>query len=208
MVRWMREGTGIFAIKNGIVTTIADTSGSFSLFGTPSVNASGTVAFLAGFDSGGVGLFTGNGGPLTAITDTNSGGFNFLGSPSINARGTVVFLGGYPSGQSGIFTGKGNQINAIAETTGGIFSSFGVRPAINDRGAVAFQASLSSGELGIFTDPNPVDDKVVATGDTLNGSVVTFVGIIHQSLNDRGQIAFGASFSDGTTGVYVATPVH
>jgi hypothetical protein len=37
---------------------------------------------------------------------------------------------------------------------------------------------------------------------------VTFVGTRQQSLNDRGQIGFVASFSDGTTGIYIATPVH
>jgi hypothetical protein len=200
-------GTGTFTSNGVTLTTIADTSGIFSLFGTPSINPRGTVAFLAGFDSGGVGLFTGNGGPLTTITDSNSGPFNFLSSPLINAGGIVVFMAGFPPDDSGIFIGNGESVTTIADTTGGIFSSFGPRPSINARGAVAFIASLTTGELGIFTGPDPVADKVITTGDSLDESFVTFVSTFHQSLNDRGQIAFSAALTDGRQGIYIATPM-
>src|SRR5918993_3332821 len=50
------KGTG--AVPNA-VTTIADSSGSFSRFSGPSINAGGTVAFRATLDAGGQGIFTG-----------------------------------------------------------------------------------------------------------------------------------------------------
>jgi hypothetical protein len=89
----------------------------------------------------------------------------------------------------------------------GAFAGFSVRPSINARGEVAFIAILDTGEVGIFTGPDPVADKVIASGDSLSGLLVTFVNAFSQSLNDHGQIAFVASFADGTSGIYVATPV-
>jgi hypothetical protein len=200
-------GSGIFANKDGTLTTIADTSDGLSFFGTPSINPSGTVAFRANLDMDDVGLFTGDGRPLTAITDSNTAPFDFLSSPSVNARGVVVFMAGFPPDDSGIFTGNGGPVTTIADTTSDVFLGFGTRPAINGRGAVAFRATLSTGELGIFTGPDPAADKVVATGDSLDGSFVIFANTFHQSLNDRGQIAFVAALADGRQGIYVATPV-
>ena len=53
-------------------TKIADCSGVFTNFGGgTSINAQGTVAFLANLDAGGQGIFTGKGGPITTIVDTS-----------------------------------------------------------------------------------------------------------------------------------------
>lgn len=66
------------------ITLIADTSGPFSSFGAdlsnagPGINDRGTVAFRANLDTGGSGIFTGSGGPLTTIADT-SGSFRSFG---------------------------------------------------------------------------------------------------------------------------------
>jgi hypothetical protein len=124
----------------------------------------------------------------------------------INAKGTVVFYAGVSSGGVGIFTGKGGPLTTIVDSSGP-FEGFSVRPSINDKGIVAFVASLRTGGLGIFTGPDPVTDSVIAPGDALFGSTVTFVGIERQSLNNTGQIAFFASLADGTIGIFCADPV-
>src|SRR5262249_58324216 len=67
--------------------------------GGVSINAQGTVAFIGNLNAGGQGVFTGNGGPLTTIVDTNQGFGSFGlfsgfgGRPSINDAGTVAFTG-------------------------------------------------------------------------------------------------------------------
>jgi hypothetical protein len=52
-------------------SNIADIGGPFSFFGDLALNDLGTVAFLAGLDAGGDGIFTGSGGPTTTIADTS-----------------------------------------------------------------------------------------------------------------------------------------
>jgi hypothetical protein len=97
----------------------------------------------------------------------------------------------------------------IADNTGP-FRTFGSGlPAINDAGTVAFLASLDEGGSGIFTGPNPVTDKVIATGDSLFGSTVTSLGFNRFSskgLNNAGQLTFFAQLADGSSGIFRADP--
>jgi hypothetical protein len=290
------EAEGIFTSNGGSLTTITDTSGSLGFLLTPSINNSGTVAFKASFDGGtlngvgpGVGIFTGNGGPLTTISlDADASGI-LVSNPAINDSGTVTFAdnesgdiftgsggpltlitnanGGNPTinnqgtvavvvpgaslltfndgatttiantsgsfdslsgdgspinnngtvafkafldldtGAEGIFTSSGGPLTTIADTSGP-FSSFIGSPAINDQGTVAFFAGLDAGGAGIFTGPDPIADKVIATGDTFLGSTVTNIESFNlERLNDLGQITFVASLADATTGIFVAQPV-
>ena len=90
--------------------------------------------------------------------------------------------------------------------TNGPFSSFAVNLSLNDTGEAVFMASLASGGFGIFTGPDIVTDKVIATGDPLFSSTVTFIG--HPVINNSGQIAFVASLADGSIGIYHASPNH
>lgn len=82
--------------------------------------------------------------------------------------------------------------------------------AINNQGLVAFGASTTSMNpynQGIFTGPDPVADKVIQAGDLLDGVAIENLGFSRNGLNNLGQIAFSAYMNDGTTGVWVATPV-
>ncbi|MCI0457311.1 MAG: PEP-CTERM sorting domain-containing protein, partial [Gemmataceae bacterium] len=185
------------------ITTIADDSGPFSSVGAPSLNAGGTVAFLAELDAGGQGIFTGSGGPITTIADT-TGPFGFFGNPALNAGGTVAFIAFPDAGGQGIFTGSGGPTTTIADTTGP-FSSFS-EPALNAGGTVAFGAFLDAGGTGIFTGPNPATDAVIRTGDPLFGATVRVLVFSRDRLNDSGQVAFSYSLNNGVSGIAVATP--
>jgi hypothetical protein len=204
--------TGTGAVPN-VTTTIADTSGPFNrVFVSPSIDAGGTVAFLATLDAGGSAIVTGTGAVpnvTTTIADS-SGPLNTLGpSPSINAGGTVLFdavLDG--GGVQGLFTGTGavpNVITPIADTSGP-FLNFGSTYAINAGGTVAFFATTDTGNDGIFTGPDPVAHKVLETGDPLFGDTVAFVDIYSEGLNDAGQIAFFFELANGTRGMARADP--
>jgi hypothetical protein len=208
-------GDRLFTVSGGATTLIADSSGPFSGFGSTEINDAGTVAFFASRDEGGNGIFTTNGGAITTVADS-SGLFGFLLGSAINNAGTVAFSafrdfqdfleGG---GGGGIFTSSGGVTTLIADNTGP-FRTFGSGlPAINDAGTVAFLASLDEGGSGIFTGPNPVTDKVIATGDSLFGSTVTSLGFNRFSskgLNNAGQLAFFAQLADGSSGIFRADP--
>jgi hypothetical protein len=96
-------------------------------------------------------------------------------------------------------------MTTIADSSG-LFSGFW-SPALNDEGTVAFSASLDTGEIGIFTGPDPIANKVIATGDTLFGSTVTSLQFFNQGLNNLNQLTFSAAFADGGSGIFRADPV-
>jgi hypothetical protein len=185
---------------------IADTSGPFSSFGHPALNASGTVAFFAGLDTGGSGIFTSSGGPTTTLYDS-SGPFSGFGTGlALNASGTVAFFAALDVGGAGIFTGSGGPTATIADTNGP-FSSFG-EPNLNDLGTVAFIAGLDIGGFGIFTGPDPNLDAVIRDGDPLFGSTVNALGVINSPfLNNAGQLALFYGLDDGRMGIARADPL-
>jgi len=105
-----------------------------------------------------------------------------------------------------ILTGSGGPLTTIADTRGPFSFLFG--PSINDEGTVAFLAGLDAGGAGIFIGPDVEADRVIATGDRLFGSPVSFVEFGGgQSLNDTGQIAFRAGLADGRVVLVRADPI-
>src|SRR4051794_20157696 len=103
------------------LTSIVDStvSGFIGRFlGSPSINASGTVAFSAVFAQRGLpaGIFTGNGGPLTAVAATSPTGFSSFQNAAINASGKVAFEGNLVDGSKGIFVVSGGSLEKIVDT--------------------------------------------------------------------------------------------
>jgi hypothetical protein len=199
-------GSGLFAASGGVITEVYNDAGPFAYFSPPCISDSGQLAFLAGLDSGAIGVFKGSGAGTTTIADTSGSLAWFQPLPSINANGTVAFFGGNDAGGWGIFTGDGGPVTLIADNSGQMLG-FGP-PSINNEGRVAWLGSLNTGELGIYTGPDPVSDKVIQTGDFLDGSIVDDLDFNHpRGMNDRGQLAFRAIFEDGRIGIYRADPV-
>jgi hypothetical protein len=65
---------------------------------------------------------------------------------------------------------------------------------------------LDTGGSGIFTGADPITDKVIALGDTLFGATVVSLDFSTKGLNNSGQLAFLATFEDGTSGIFRANP--
>jgi len=196
-------GSIILTGTGGPLATIAEVS---SLFGGTSINDRGTVAFTTNPITPSAGIFAGNGGPLTTIVALDKSPFSQATSQSINNSGSVAFGASLKAGGGGIFTGAGGPITRIADSSGPF--SFFFAPSINDEGTVAFLAGLDAGGAGIFIGPDVEADKVIATGDRLFGSTVTFFEFGGgQSLNNTGQIAFRAGLSDGRFVIVRADPV-
>jgi hypothetical protein len=90
-------------------------------------------------------------------------------------------------------------LTTVADTRGE-FASFGFRPpSLNKAGDVAFLAELDSGGSGIFVGPDPVADRVIRTGNTLDGAEVTGLNFCEEGLSDSGELAFTAMFEDPDT---------
>ena len=214
---------GLFSGRDGkranITTHYLSSNSQFSEFGTlsrPSINNLGNIAFEESVDSGASGIFLteGSGFKTIAAPDPNV----VVGRPNLNDSGTVAFHRFFNdrAGEE-LVTGNGGPLTVVADTSGP-FQSFGFTfvgftpPALNNSGDVAFFADLDSGGSGIFVGPDPVADRVVGTGDTLDGLTVTNLRICDEGLNDSGQLAFQATFNDPSlpdgrrVAVYRATP--
>jgi hypothetical protein len=199
---------GLFTGSDGAIAThyLASSSPFGGDDSGPSINDAGEVAFAEFLDTGGSGIFLSSGGNFITIVD-DSGPISFAENPSLNAQGVVAFQAFLDNGEAGVFVGNGGPLTTIADTTGP-FSSFGFSgPSLNDNGLVAFVADLDAGGQGIFVGPDPVADRVIQTGDVLDGSTVINLVLCSEGLNNSGQLAFLAQLADDRTGVFLATPL-
>jgi hypothetical protein len=201
--------------KSGVTTHYLTSTSDFDgRVSRPSINDSGDIAFVESidFDSG---IFVGREGTFQTIAapDPNV----FVGVPVLNDGGTAAFERSFfdeatQEFVTEIVTGSGGVLTTVADTRGQ-FGSFGFRPpSLNNAGEVAFLATLDDGTTGIFVGPDPVEDRVIATGDTLDGETVSGLTFCEEGLNDSGQLAFTAFFEDPDTfetrvAVFRATPV-
>ncbi len=199
-------GEGIFVRRGDEPPRILYvTGGLFSDFTNtiPYVTAEGTVVFRATLTAGGEGIFTGNGRPVTTLADTSDGTYSAFGIPGMSAAGTVAFRATLSAGGQVIMTNRDGNLAVVADASGP-YRDFGSEVAINSAGLIAFRARLTAGGAGIFTGPDPVADKVLATGDSLFGSTA-FCGpgppdttpFLSRGLNDAGQLVTYAPRCEG-----------
>jgi hypothetical protein len=201
----------------GSVTThyLASTSDFDGNDSRPSINNQGDIAFEESieFDSG---IFVGRTGTFRTVAASDPA--VFVQKPVLNDAGTVAFLRSFSDETSGEFVeeivtvGADGALTKVADTRGE-FGSFGFRPpSLNGDGDVAFLATLDDfSTTGIFVGPDAVGDRVIATGDTLDGATVSSLSFCEEGLNDSGQLAFTAFFEDPDTfelraAVFRATP--
>ena len=92
---------------------------------------------------------------------------------------------------------------AIPSGTGN-FTSFGSNsfPSI-DGGNVAFFGAGSSGQQGLYLSAGGMLQEIISLNDTLDGKTLLTLGIFTRGLSGT-SIAFFASFTDGSNGIYRA----
>lgn len=226
-------GGGIFHGNTSSLTLVieAGTMHFYNSVGNPDINASGVLVFTAkepppmggGFGTEHILTFSPGSG-FTEVTNTTTGGWAPNGTALadntvLSDSGAVAFEAMKTGGVTGVYLatpdGGGFIISAVAESDGP-YDSFDFNAisglSINASNQVAFRAHLDAGgTAGIFTGPDPVADKVIAVGDTLDGKTVESVTFGRFALNDDGEVAFFVTFtsaSGGGAGVYRATPVQ
>ena len=88
----------------------------------------------------------------------------------------------------------------------GPFQDFLVnRVSLNNHGQLAFTGQLDDGQWGVFVGPDPIEDRVLAVGDPLFGSIVS--ELFSGDINDLGQVAISYELASGVRGIAVATLV-
>jgi hypothetical protein len=192
---------GLFSGSGRDVTThyLASTSTFDGNDSRPSINNLGDIAFdeSVDFDQG---IFAGREEVFVTIAAPDPD--ISVQEPTFNDAGTAAFVRSLVDPISGEFveeivTGNGGPLTTVADTRGA-FSSFGFRPpSLNTAGDVAFHATLDDfATSGIFVGPDPVADRVVATGDTLDGATVQNLTFCEEGLSDSGELAFIAQLAD------------
>jgi hypothetical protein len=179
---------------DGQLTTIAQTGAlirDFSL--SPYINDSGTVSFGADLTDGRQAVFTGDGGNLTRIADTEpTSPFSSIPNPAprIDARGAVYFRATLRSGGMGFFAGDGGATTTLY-VTGGEFSAFPSSLAHQVNGQFgSFRANLTGGPEGVFKGDGLVTETLVTAG----GVYRDFFGA---EINDGGTVAISADLTAG-----------
>jgi hypothetical protein len=192
---------GLFSGSGRDVTThyLASTSVFDGNDSRPSINNLGDIAFDESIDFE-QGIFAGREGSFVTIAAPDPD--VSVQEPTFNDAGTAAFVRSFVDPISGEFveeivTGNGGPLTTVADTRGA-FSSFGFRPpSLNAAGDVAFHATLDDfATSGIFVGPDPVADRVVATGDTLDGTTVQNLTFCEEGLSDSGELAFIAQLAD------------
>ncbi len=191
------------------------------------LNEAGQTAFLAnitgGTSTGGI-YRSNSGSALTAIalqgqsaTGAGAGTFSSFFSPVLNEAGQTAFLAEITGGTSsrGIYrSSTGSALTAIAlqgqSATGagaGTFSSF-FSPVLNDAGQTAFYAEITGGtrSFGLYVGDGRDTVAAQLQGAASTGQTVQSLSMSDSSLNRYGQLAYNATFTDGTTGVFLFTP--
>lgn len=208
--------SGVWIGDGRAVRSMFDELGAFSDFaGNPALNDRGEVAFQAVLDSGVIGVFKGKAGAYQTVADNTSDLHLVFGfsDPAINDRGDVAFMagtnldgdGGGGATGFGVYVWRDGVLRTVLQQPLSEVFSMG-QPAINNRGGVAFIVEPRYTEQILVTGPDPLLDRVIGRGDRLGGRVVKGVLFGRDGLNDAGQVAFVAVFSDGSTRAYLATP--
>ena len=216
------SGSGRRVTTHYLASTDVSLDGEQVRFGgndsRPSINNGGDIAFdesiQPNFDPG---IFVGQEGVFRTIAAPAPDGSRSFQEPTLNDGGTAAFETSFVEETTGEFvtaivTGDGGPLTTVADTTGP-FGFFGFRPpSINDGGDVAFQAILDDFQTtGIFTGPDATEDRVISTGDQLDGAIVSSLSFCEEGLNDSGDLTFIATLDelDGSgfrTAVFRATP--
>lgn len=213
--------SGIYTLSNGETTEIASTEGIFSSFDvsldvlggdgpvtgldiSPALNENDEVAFSAGLDAGGQGIFIGDGETITEVANSD-GEFDIFSYPDLNDEGTTAFLVQRDDGTRGIYINGYGETELLVDDSGK-FSFFSSEPALNNNGEVAFYAELDDGSAGIYVGSQLGISLVVAEGDVIAGSKVEDISFAQEGLNDTGKIAFQARLEDGNIAIFRAEP--
>ena len=225
------NGSGIFRWTNGNLVRIARSGQTrpggtelLEAFTWPSINHKGDVAFWADLDPSGQGIYRGRGGQLVEIARTGDESpagwviddFIPLSGVAINDSAQVAFRARVDTPvccalTDVLYLGSGGNLTRL--TYGGAAASDGgIVPytisrnlALNNQGQVAFTGQYSNSNSGIFrVSPGGVAVKIAREDETVPGSTAQKFTLIwgHElALNERGDVAFVASFNNGSGAV-------
>jgi hypothetical protein len=219
---------GIYRWTGGTLSVVANTTtqqpggtGPFENLSSAAIDGSRVAFFGSRPNPGGgfrTGLYLSDGGTVSIVADSTtpvpggSGNFAGFGTPSLSGQ-TVVFTGLDGAGDLGIYSSTVGQVSLLFNTNTpvpngvGTFSQFGTEVSV-DGSNVAFYGVDSAGTPGIYVSFNGSLIEVLDSNTLLDGQTIIALslGLSTNQLSGN-QVAFFASLTNGTFGVYTATIV-
>ena len=219
------NGIGIYSRTGGVLTKVADSNtaqpggaGSFAQFGSPTLDGSNFAFWGRGPSNPVEGIYRSvGGGAPTIVADSNTivpgagGTFdNIRPFPAISGS-SVSFMAYGSNGSDGIYRFAGS-LSTVADTNTPVPGGTGNFVGFDDYSSISgsnvaflgFFSTLSAATEGIYTTIGGGLSEVVKAGDQLDGKTVSSVFMGPEALSG-GSIAFSAAFSDGSSGLFVAT---
>lgn len=183
---------------------------------TRAVNNHGVIAYLAGVNGSTAtqAIFRTDETQTVAIARDDiapptGGRFTALFAPTMNDRGQVAFKSEMSGGtaDNGIFRGEGGHLTPVFVTNqivpGSVIIQDCGTPAINAHGQVVAPCLVNSGiSSGLFVGDGTTVIPIAVQGQTAPTGDIYFAFVGTTRLNDRGEVAFGALFEGGTTGIF------
>jgi hypothetical protein len=234
-VRRGRESSeAILASRGGVLRKVvaqgdpAPAGGIFATFGSPALNASGSVAFAAVVEGKSVpgGIFVVSRDRIemavAAGAETPIGGIfaKFSERIAYNDSGAIAFHGILKFAPVGaaIFVVENGRPRAVAQLgdtapDGGTIAHFGLWPAIDSAGAAIFASSIEGGptSVAILQADGTGLTRIAGVGDPLpgGGRIASFTLYPVVSVGPRGHVSFAVAptaSSEGPEGLFAAQP--
>jgi hypothetical protein len=175
--------------------------------------------------SGGLAVAAKEGDPSP---DGNGAFASFL-DPQINDAGHLALVAVFEfDGPNGVDVGIIRDVGAgweVVMRTGDLLPKGGATmsagnvgtPQLNNAGSIASVVGIEGTEFDValvYAPPGQPVTEILRSGDSLDGRVVTSIIIPfnnnpagRSAINDAGEVVFAAYFTDGTQGIYVASPL-
>jgi hypothetical protein len=199
-------------VRHTVIATSGDAApagGNYSPFlFNPTLSARSDVAFGALlFGPSSTGVFVGDGTTTFTIAlggnpDPAAGNFGSVSNPFITRNGNVVF----DVDDTDTFRSNGTTIVPLVRTGdqapgGGTLTPLSLTRSVNHRGAIAFAARVSGSTAtnGIFR-ADGTNTVAIARDDIAPPTGGTYTLLAGPVINDRGQVAFKAEMTGGSTG--------
>ncbi len=187
------EGSGALALVARTGDLAPGTSADFSLLINPVLNGAGQTAFTGFLSGAGVsssndrGIWSEEGGSLDLIARKGSGApgtsadFSFLSSPILNGEGQTAFW----ANLTGTGVDNSNNFGIWAQDTSGVLT------------LIARNGDQLDVDDGLGTDLRTISELgFIAFNGSEDGRASVF--------NNLGQVVFRASFTDGSSGIFVS----
>lgn len=173
---------------------IAQTDERFADFApyVAAINDDGVVAFQATLRTGGTGVYSGTGGPVTALIDGAVEPLRDICShPDIDAAGSACCYVTLTSGRRGLALARDGETTVLDEGIGPL------GPTMNASGTIAFRVETTTGGSAILVRS---DGPAMSIADA-SGRLKGFQGL--PVIDGRGAVVFRADLSAGGQGIYV-----